>query len=454
MQNAANKRPGHDRVKLKQSTVWWIAQWRDQQGRLRQRRLGENSLMPWHVAAAKAIVFSCELRQQRTGEPPPAEIRLSNNRFYWLAVVGRENAKFSLTLCRKDKFTREQALEACAQGEKELAKLTAVSIGPDGMRWTLAKWIERYIACRAVDRAEATRKIDYYCGRYLRAYFGDEKPIAELTRADAAAWRAALADGSQHAQINEIHTGRPSHSTVCKYVRCVKAMFAEAANVGIIDANPFARLKAGNGITHKQWAYLDRPAMQRIFDACPDVYWRALFSLCRFAGLRRGEALCLKWRDVDFAGNKLRLHFDCERETTKERPRIVPIEPARCPSGLADLLQEAFSLADDGAERVMESIRHNNANRRAADIIEKARVATYAKVFHTLRKCCEMDWAAHYPQHVVSEWVGHSILVSARHYLRVPEELYAPPPARRGMEPTTSEESNAVELLPEMAGAR
>jgi len=36
----------------------------------------------------------------------------------------------------------------------------------------------------------------------------------------------------------------------------------------------------------------------------------------------------------------------------------------------------------------------------------------------------ETDWAQNYPQHAVSEWIGHSIEVSASHYLTVPEELY------------------------------
>ncbi len=43
---------------------------------------------------------------------------------------------------------------------------------------------------------------------------------------------------------------------------------------------------------------------------------------------------------------------------------------------------------------------------------------------HTLRKNAETDWAQRFPQYVVSYWIGHSIEVSEKHYLQVPEELY------------------------------
>ena len=62
-------------------------------------------------------------------------------------------------------------------------------------------------------------------------------------------------------------------------------------------------------------------------------------------------------------------------------------------------------------------------------IVNAAGIDRYAKIHHTLRKNAEMDWAGKYPQHVASEWAGHSILVSAAHYLRVPEELYNRPAA-------------------------
>lgn len=41
-----------------------------------------------------------------------------------------------------------------------------------------------------------------------------------------------------------------------------------------------------------------------------------------------------------------------------------------------------------------------------------------------MRRNAETDRAQRFPQHAVSEWLGHDIKVSATHYLAVPEELY------------------------------
>jgi integrase len=178
----------------------------------------------------------------------------------------------------------------------------------------------------------------------------------------------------------------------------------------------------------RDWAYLDAKAMRDVFDACPDSAWRAFFGLLRFCGLRLGEAMRLRWVDVDFAGNRLRVNAPgtIAAVDNKKRPRVVPIEAARCPSGFAAALHLALESATEGAVTVCEGLAAGKIEKRTAAILAAAGVARYAKVHHTLRKNAEMDWAAHYPQHVASEWAGHSITVSAAHYLRVPEELYHP----------------------------
>ena len=41
-----------------------------------------------------------------------------------------------------------------------------------------------------------------------------------------------------------------------------------------------------------------------------------------------------------------------------------------------------------------------------------------------LRSSCEKEWAMYFPQYAVSKWIGHSIMVSGKHYANaVPDEL-------------------------------
>jgi hypothetical protein len=67
-------------------------------------------------------------------------------------------------------------------------------------------------------------------------------------------------------------------------------------------------------------------------------------------------------------------------------------------------------------------------------IRNRAGLDPWEDAFQVMRRNCETDWAQRFPQYVVSEWLGHDILVSAVHYLAVPEQLYelaaAKPPAK------------------------
>jgi len=87
---------------------------------------------------------------------------------------------------------------------------------------------------------------------------------------------------------------------------------------------------------------------------------------------------------------------------------------------------EAFSGTSEREELVIprNSIRHANLWRDFGVICKRAGLQRWPKWCHVVPKNCETDWAQRFPQYVVSAWSGHSIEVSARHYLQVPEELY------------------------------
>ena len=54
-------------------------------------------------------------------------------------------------------------------------------------------------------------------------------------------------------------------------------------------------------------------------------------------------------------------------------------------------------------------------------MLKRAGIEPWDDCFQVLRRNCETDWSQQFPQHVVSIWMGHSILVSASNYLQVPE---------------------------------
>ena len=66
-----------------------------------------------------------------------------------------------------------------------------------------------------------------------------------------------------------------------------------------------------------------------------------------------------------------------------------------------------------------------------------------ADAFGVMRRNCETDWARCFPQFAVSDWLGHSILVSAEHYLAVPQELYLKAAGIDQLSATNSEPSTS-----------
>ena len=84
---------------------------------------------------------------------------------------------------------------------------------------------------------------------------------------------------------------------------------------------------------------------------------------------------------------------------------------------------KAFEQAPDGQLRICPVTAHC-VWRNFCVIRKHAGLPAWEDAFQVMRRNCETDWAQRYPQYAVSNWIGHDISVSAKHYLQVPEELY------------------------------
>lgn len=191
------------------------------------------------------------------------------------------------------------------------------------------------------------------------------------------------------------------------YMRSVKAMLEYARKGRFIPTNPWVDVPAGQSEAQHDWKQVSRDDFAKMLDQCPNAGWRALLALCRYAGLRRGEALRLTVNDINWTASTLNVYPE-GAEGTKQRFRVVPIDPALMP-----ILLEAREASDDG--RVCP-VSHNNLDANATAIAERAGVGRYAKPFHTLRKNLESEWLADHPIMDVCKWLGHSPSVAMRHY--------------------------------------
>ena len=324
--------------------------------------------------------------------------------------MGKRRAK---SLGPKTKLSKRQAKVLCDRLAAELQ--LNPGRGSAGRSPRLGQYLARYLASRT-DLAVGTYKLHDMTGRYLLEFFGSEVYIDRITRAAAADWRAALARGDLEDAKKTQHRKITSEASVCQNVRVARVVFAHAMRDDLIMFNPFDRLRGTGPEPDKDWHYVTWDDFDELLDACSNAGWRVFLGLQRTAGLRRGEALDLKWAGVDWDARRLSV---VAQKTGKRR--VVPIEPP-----LYQLLLDAFEVAVPGEEHVVSErlVSHNNLAVRFESVIRRAGLEPWAKLFQVPRRNRETDWAQEYPQYVASVWMGHDMAVSEKHYLQIPDQLY------------------------------
>jgi integrase len=256
----------------------------------------------------------------------------------------------------------------------------------------------------------------------LRAFYGLEKPITEITAADADAWRKAITIATQgegkRKKKRTAEDGRLAPATVAKRVHVARHVFGKAVTWGWLEKNPFAALRAGSQANPARAAYVAPETLEAVLEACPGLQWRLVFALSRLAGLRcPSEVGGLTWGDVDFAHGRLTVRSPkTEHHGGGHAVRLVPIVPR-----LREILADAWDAAGDGERFVVPMAARPGANLRttAEKAIERAGVETWPRLFQNLRASCETDWVQTYPAHVCAKWLGHSPTIAAQHYLQV-----------------------------------
>ncbi|MGA2033921.1 MAG: site-specific integrase [Thermoguttaceae bacterium] len=297
---------------------------------------------------------------------------------------------------------------ACLDGAMA-DKLAAVGLIPQRERATLGPFIERYMTSRA-DVKPLTQKKYESTRRSLVKFFGADKRLRDISPGDADDWRMTFSAKGK------------SENTARKHVAVAKLFFGHAVKKRLISSNPFAHLKATIRPNKERFYFVTLDEARKVLEACPDDEWRGIFALARFGGLRTpSETLGLRWSDIDWAENKMRVRSPKTEHHEGKASRIVPLFPE-----LRPYLDALWERAEPGAEFVITHYRDTNQNLRSRllDIIWSAGLKEWPKLFQNLRSTRETELAERFPTHVVCEWLGNSEAVAAKHYLQVTDEHY------------------------------
>src|SRR5262249_10861052 len=174
--------------------------------------------------------------------------------------------------------------------------------------------------------------------------------------------------------------------------------------------------------------FIQVATVQKVMEEAPDQEWRAIIALARFGGLRvPSELLPLTWGDVDWERSRLRIRSPKTAQHEGHAERLIPLFPQ-----LRDCLGKLFSAIEmerrrppARSEPIIAKNRGDNLRTQFERIIRAAGETPWERLFHNLRASRATELAERFPGHVVAAWLGHSVTISAKHYLQVREEDFA-----------------------------
>lgn len=321
-------------------------------------------------------------------------VRLFRNGPYWRLRWKLPNGQ--LRHESLGRLTKREAEVARAKREAELM----LAPDPGGHAPTIGDWLRHRREARASLVQKRTAMVDADTERWLLRYFAGTARMDSVTPAQVEDWLRLMREEGL------------APVTVAGHVRRASAIWTEARRRGLLARNPWEAVKVEARPIARAVPVLDDTQVARLIDAAPPGPWQRLIGLCGYAGLRLGEAMELDWGDVDWAGNRLRVHAP-----KTGRTRYVRLEPA-----LAALLAR-----EEEREGRICPVCPWNLNRQMLAVAVRAGVGRYPKPFHALRASRATVWRRSYPEHVVDAWLGHSLAVARKHYVTVEERYFAVP---------------------------
>ena len=127
-----------------------------------------------------------------------------------------------------------------------------------------------------------------------------------------------------------------SDATVERVYRVLSVILDDAVRDGLLARNPAAAVKAPT-IRRKEARFLEASEVASLLKAAEGTRYHATLALIAATGLRRGEALALKWDDVNLEAGTMRVRGTLSRsggalivtepKTAKSR-RTLPLSPA------------------------------------------------------------------------------------------------------------------------------
>ena len=196
----------------------------------------------------------------------------------------------------------------------DLIRKVPQSVGRDTFRAYGQRWLDGH-ACGNGTRVYIQRVLDA-----LDPYLGSIR-LADVRATDLAAAYRGLEKGTKQVPSNKRPRKGLATSTVARHANWVNTIFLAALDEGLIVKNPANSKHAGRpkGEGAKRVKPFSIWNVDQLTGFCDwaiagDAPWARAWVLFARTGLRSGELLALRWGDLDFTKQQMRieraLHYD------------------------------------------------------------------------------------------------------------------------------------------------
>ena len=277
---------------------------------------------------------------------------------------------------------------------------------------TFAEACEEYLRWLEQDRDRKPSTVRDY-GSVIRAHLlpaFDSRPIEDISDDDIERWKVGLG----------VESGM-SNATRLKILTILSGIFERARKVHKLPRNPMAAIEKPIQRVRGDIDVFSVEEVMALVRAAADEQDAAIYLTAALTGLRRGEIVALRWRDVDFAGPSIRVRASYTEgglTTPKSgKVRAVPMAP-QVSSALARLAsRDAYTGNDDlvfpgtGGGYLDASALH----RRYKRALELAGLRPLR--FHDLRHTFGTRTIATASILQVKAWMGHADVATTMKYL-------------------------------------
>lgn len=216
--------------------------------------------------------------------------------------------------------------------------------------------------------------------------------------------------------------------SIRNYIGTLSALLGFAERKGWLPTNVARRVDLPAAPRHEEIRFLEQVEITALAGAAtPGAYKaidRALYLTAAMTGLRQGELVALRWRDIDWAAGRIRVrqnHVLGEFGTPKSKrsSRSVPMADAvaaeldRLSTARGDDPPDALVFADPSTGAPLDKSAILRRYRKAL----KAALLDEAHRFHDLRHTFGTRMAAAgVPMRTLQEWMGHRDIETTQRY--------------------------------------